>query len=103
MVKHVANILSLLCMVLTVGDGILQSLRDAKLHLKLIRRQAYDGATSMSSAHVGAQAVAKEASGQNAHYVHCHSHKLNLSTRLLLQSPGDMKYHWSHQQGVPLL
>jgi len=64
---------------LAVGEGILQSLRDAKLDLKLIRGQAYDGASSMSSARVGAQAVVKEASNQNAHYVHCHSHRLNLS------------------------
>ena len=64
---------------LAVGEGILQSLRDAKLDLKLIRGQASDGASSMSSARVGAQAVVKEASNQNAHYVHCHSHRLNLS------------------------
>ena len=64
---------------LAVGESILQFLRDAKLDLKLIRRQAYDDVSSMSSAHVGAQAVAKEASNQNAHYVHCHSHRLNLS------------------------
>ena len=62
-----------------VGNGILASLRTANLDLKMIRGQAYDGASSTSSAHVGAQAVVKEASNQNATYVHCHSHRLNLS------------------------
>ena len=62
-----------------VRNGILASLRTANLDLKMIRGQAYDGASSMSSAHVGAQAVVKEASNQNATYVHCHSRRLNLS------------------------
>ena len=64
---------------LAVEEGILKSLRYAKLDLTLIRGQACDGASSMSSARVGAQAVVKEASNQNTHYVHCHSYRLNLS------------------------
>ena len=61
-----------------VGKSILELLRSANLNLQLVRGQAYDGTASMSSARVGAQAVVKQATNPNAHYVHCHSHLLNL-------------------------
>ena len=61
-----------------IGAAIMQSLKKHGIDIKKTRGQAYDGASAMSSPEVGAQAVIR-AAAPKALYVHCSSHRLNLS------------------------
>ena len=51
---------------------------DLGLDVKLIRGQAYDGARTMSGHLSGLQARVKQHCSENALYVHCCAHNLNL-------------------------
>ena len=67
----------------TTGEAIrniiVDVLRSNNLDLSYLRGQAYDGASAMSSPRVGAQAYVKAETNTHAHYIHCHSHVLNLA------------------------
>ena len=62
-----------------LGKVIVDVLRSNNLDLSYLRGHAYDGSSAMSSPRVGAQAYVKAETYTHAHYIHCHSHVLNLA------------------------
>ena len=62
-----------------LGKVIVDVLRSNNLDLSYLRGQAYDGASAMSSPRVCAQTYVKAETNTHTHYIHGHSHVLNLA------------------------